>query len=35
MMLTLFNIFNLVKHGLYMVVIFEFYAFQIYGSSLG
>jgi hypothetical protein len=35
MLLTLFNIFNLVSYELYVVVIFGFYVVQIYGSCLG
>jgi hypothetical protein len=34
MLLILFNIFNLVKYGLYVVVIFIFYVVQIYESEL-
>jgi hypothetical protein len=33
-MLALFNIFSLVSYALYVVVIFEFYMIQIYGSGL-
>jgi hypothetical protein len=34
MMLTLFNIFNLVSYELYVDVIFRFYVVQIYGPGL-
>jgi hypothetical protein len=34
MILTLFNIFSLVSYVFYVVVIFEFYMVQIYGSGL-
>jgi hypothetical protein len=33
-MLALFNVFNLVSHELYVVVIFGRYVIQIYGSDL-
>jgi hypothetical protein len=35
MMLVLFNIFNLLSYGLYVVVIFRLYVVQIYGPVLG
>jgi hypothetical protein len=35
MILVLFNIFNLVSYGLYVVVIFRLYVVQIYGTGLG
>lgn len=34
MMLALFNIFNVVSHELYLIVLFEFYVVQIYGAEL-
>jgi hypothetical protein len=34
MMFTLFNIFNLVKYGLYVVVTFSLYMVQIYDPIL-
>jgi hypothetical protein len=34
MMLILFNIFNLVRYEVYVVVIFGFYVVQVYGSDL-
>jgi hypothetical protein len=34
MKLALFNIFNLVSCGLYVIVNFGFYVVQIYGSGL-
>jgi hypothetical protein len=34
MLLTLFNIFNLVSYKFYLVVIFEFYMVKIYGPDL-
>jgi hypothetical protein len=34
-MLELFNIFNLVSYGLYVVVIFGFYMVLTYGLGLG